>query len=86
MQPEWRSNYTMEMNGDVMRWRFTPEKHIQVEQYPPLTMSRTSDWGWRMENAFVVFLSLPLEPKNSEKNRKDGVTVDDGSLSVSVPH
>jgi len=28
---------------------------VQVNQYPPLRIDRTDDWGWRMRNNYVVF-------------------------------
>lgn len=29
------------------------QRMVQVNSYPPLRSSRTSDWGWRLENAMV---------------------------------
>jgi len=39
-----------------MRWRFV-EGGIQVEQYPTLVPKRRADWGFQLENQWVVFLA-----------------------------
>lgn len=31
---------------------------ISVNQYPLLTVSRTFDWGWKLENEWVVYLDV----------------------------
>jgi hypothetical protein len=46
--------------NDHSQWRLVHFRKtmIQIDQYPPLTMSRrTNDWGWRLENERVVFYS-----------------------------
>jgi hypothetical protein len=67
--PEFRGDKLI-MNDMVMDWRFTGNSKVQVEEYPPLTAYRTADWGWRMENPFVTFLSLPdyQTPKSKRKS------------------
>ena len=41
--------------GESMRWRFMADGRVQVEEYPALRAKRTSDWGWTLENEWVVF-------------------------------
>ena len=44
-------------------WRFINRKEgrrghfVRVNQWPALEVSRRSDWGWRMENQWVVYES-----------------------------
>jgi len=50
-------------------WKFLDRKQdgkvwarqIQVDHFPPLTLTRTDDWGWRFYNHYVVFLSMGSE-------------------------
>lgn len=42
-----------------LNWRFY-DGEIQIEQYPCLSISRTSDWGWLLVNDHVVFSSGPM--------------------------
>lgn len=56
LSAKFKEDYTYQsdlLDGD-MRWRFYAGD-VQVEQYPPLKPSRTRDWGWRLDNDFVVF-------------------------------
>lgn len=40
-----------------LKWRWLEVgKRIQVGPYPPLTISRRKDWGWKLENLHVVLL------------------------------
>jgi hypothetical protein len=43
----------------TMRWKSVTAAEggmaVRINQYPNLTVSRTRDWGWRMENMWVVF-------------------------------
>ncbi len=49
------------------RWRFTKTSqgrrglYVKVNHWPALSISRTEDWGWRMENCWVVYLTIPKE-------------------------
>lgn len=48
--------------GEAMRWRFTADGRVQVEDYPALTVKRRADWGFTMENLWVVFIAeVPAE-------------------------
>jgi hypothetical protein len=47
--------YESEMFEQVLHWRFYCG-NIQVEQYPEITCTRTSDWGWEMENPMVYYV------------------------------
>jgi len=61
----------MEHHG-VMKWQFVENnKYVQVEQYPPLKPSRTSDWGWKLENPYVIFVSLPSVIENDATNHQE---------------
>ncbi|KAK9831053.1 hypothetical protein WJX74_001294 [Apatococcus lobatus] len=46
------------------RWRFTKTSmgkrghFIKVNHWPALSISRTEDWGWRLENCWVEYRSL----------------------------
>ena len=38
-----------------LKWRWLDVgKRVQVGPYPPLTVSRRKDWGWKLENLHVV--------------------------------
>lgn len=40
-----------------LKWRWLEVgKRIQVGPYPPLTITRRKDWGWKLENLHVVLL------------------------------
>lgn len=40
-----------------LKWRWLDMgKRIQVGPYPPLTITRRKDWGWKLENLHVVLL------------------------------
>jgi hypothetical protein len=40
-----------------LKWRWLDMgKRIQVGPYPPLTITRKKDWGWKLENLHVVLL------------------------------
>ncbi|KAG7340134.1 hypothetical protein IV203_006538 [Nitzschia inconspicua] len=42
-----------------LRWRWLRMgSQIQVGPYPPLFVSRTEDWGWKLENMHVVMYSI----------------------------
>lgn len=50
------------------RWQFLTHKGgrpgvcVQINRFPCLAVSRTPDWGWRMENPWVLFTSNPRRP------------------------
>ena len=59
MLAKFNEDYTYKshlIDGD-MRWRFYAGD-VQVEQYPPLRPTRCEDWGWRLDNEYVVFFEL----------------------------
>ena len=40
-----------------LQWRWVDKgTKVQVGPYPPLTITRKHDWGWRLENVHVVLL------------------------------
>lgn len=50
----------------VLRWRFNDNGAVQVERFPEHHVTRChQDWGWRMENDFVAFVSQPGPPANT---------------------
>ncbi|KAJ3090586.1 hypothetical protein HK102_003292, partial [Quaeritorhiza haematococci] len=55
----FRDNYTYESEffDTILPWRFLVDS-VQVQAYPPLRPSRKPDWGWQMENDYVVMDSL----------------------------
>jgi hypothetical protein len=44
-------------DGENMKWRFTRSGDVQVESYPPLRVRRTPDWGFILENAWVLLIA-----------------------------
>ena len=49
--------HSMDHNFD---WRFYSQEYIQIAQFPPLRISRVADdWGWQLENHYVVFTLAP---------------------------
>jgi F-box-like len=44
-------------NEEEMKWKFTRSGEVQVEHYPPLRIRRTPDWGFLLENAWVVLVA-----------------------------
>ncbi|KAI8843040.1 hypothetical protein BC829DRAFT_401190, partial [Chytridium lagenaria] len=49
-----------------MTWRFYL-KDVQVEQYPPLTVTRSKDWGYVLDNGYAFFRSLNEGPRETRK-------------------
>jgi len=45
--------------NDSARWHFAgySPRVVQVDSYPPLSVSRRADWGWCLQNEHVVMLS-----------------------------
>ena len=56
-EPNWLADYEC-------TWRLTKSKErrpgclVKVNHWPSLEMQRTADWGWRMENIWVIYHSL----------------------------
>ena len=48
---------------EVMSWRFVGDNGaVQVEDYPPLKCRRLSDWGFCLENQWVLMIAdLPID-------------------------
>ena len=63
--PSFHRDYTCTSHilHRVLRWRFPTrdQNTIQVEHFPYLVISRTSDWGWKMTNAAVMFTSMDVD-------------------------
>jgi len=65
--------------GHECQWNFT-EMHeemplmvcVRINQWPPLKVSRTCCWGWRMENFMVVY-----QTSHPNESCRAGATVDD---------
>jgi len=53
-----RSNMRQGLSSDS-RWKFlgANPRSVQVDDYPPLFVSRREDWGFRLENHYVLFYS-----------------------------
>jgi hypothetical protein len=50
------------IEDEEMKWKFTLAGEVQVEQYPPLRVRRTTDWGFTLENAWVLLIAdLPID-------------------------
>jgi hypothetical protein len=53
------------------RWRFTKTKEgkrghfVKINHWPSLIISRSRDWGWRMENCWVVYTSCTDSGKSN---------------------
>ena len=43
--------------GEAMQWRMLANGQIQVEDFPPLKIKRRSDWGFTLENQWVLFIA-----------------------------
>lgn len=48
-------------HNEVMAWSFLEgsngnpnERMVRINDYPPLKISRTKEWGWQMDNVWVV--------------------------------
>jgi len=51
-----------ENEDEEMKWKFTSAGEVQVEQYPILRVRRTTDWGFILENAWVLLIAdLPID-------------------------
>lgn len=73
-----RPNVAPTYRPNDLRWRWLQAgKEIQVGPYPPLTVSRTKDWGWKLENLHVVMYSNhgswppPQRQVDDEENEDD---------------
>ena len=55
-----------------MTWKFTktkdgkPGRYVRINQWPSLNVSRTEQWGWTLQNCWVIYSSMP----DSEMGRK----------------
>jgi len=83
MYPVFREDYKFIMDDSVLDWRFTGDSRVQVEEYPPLTASRTADWGWRMENHYVVFTSIP-DYATARTRQKEAAVAAMGAATAAV--
>lgn len=43
--------------GEAMQWRMLANGQIQVEDFPPLKIKRRPDWGFTLENQWVLFIA-----------------------------
>ncbi|KAG7668231.1 hypothetical protein Ndes2526B_g01052 [Nannochloris sp. 'desiccata'] len=46
-----------EIDGEEMKWKFTRDGEVQVEHYPPLRVRRTPEWGFILENPWVLLIA-----------------------------
>eukprot|EP00253_Pinus_taeda_P016975 PITA_16975 len=65
--------------GHECRWNFTKMHKersvmvcVRINEWPPLNVSRTSCWGWRMENFMVVY-----QTSHPHESSEPGAAVDD---------
>lgn len=55
-----------------MTWRFTKSRdgklgrYVRINQWPSLSVSRSENWGWILQNCWVTYTSIP----NSELGKK----------------
>ncbi|GAQ79024.1 hypothetical protein KFL_000230050 [Klebsormidium nitens] len=55
-----------------MTWKFTktkdgkPGRYVRINQWPSLNVSRTENWGWTLQNCWVIYSSM----SDSEMGRK----------------
>jgi hypothetical protein len=77
--PKFYEDYTLLLDKRIMRWKFSHEG-IQVERYPELKISRTSDWGWEMKNAFVIFNSIEKENINKPHQLSSSISYSNTSF------
>jgi len=60
MISRFTKNFVYESPEHIFDWRFYSSNFVQVAQFPPLQMKRMpEDWGWQLENAYVVFTMAP---------------------------
>lgn len=59
--------FTMELKDDGprhhtdLKWRRPDGRSVRVAHFPPLLASRKpNDWGWKLENTYVVLYARPL--------------------------
>jgi hypothetical protein len=67
--PVFKRDYTLHIDGRVLKWRWTSSGGIQVEQYPEARFSRLPDWGWQINNQYVVFRSFDEEMKGPNSSQ-----------------
>ncbi|KAK9806004.1 hypothetical protein WJX73_003769 [Symbiochloris irregularis] len=62
----------------AFRWRFAKTKqgkkghYIKVNNFPSLVLSRTKNWGWRMENEWVV-MAGPVHDSDDSKDCREAL-------------
>eukprot|EP01122_Echinamoeba_exundans_P013782 TRINITY_DN6072_c0_g1_i1.p1 TRINITY_DN6072_c0_g1~~TRINITY_DN6072_c0_g1_i1.p1 ORF type:complete len:298 (-),score=39.23 TRINITY_DN6072_c0_g1_i1:95-928(-) len=85
--PTFTSEYKLYMEGRSMRWRFTDDNKIQVEQYPPLSATRLSNWGWKLQNNFVNFTTQWKDRSEAPKPAKKEPAADrrEAQMNFLVP-
>lgn len=74
-----RPNVAPTYRPNDLRWRWLQVgSEIQVGPYPSLTVSRTKDWGWKLENLHVVMFSNDgAWPPPERQFEDDGMGHDD---------
>jgi len=48
---------------NAVPWRFYGDHQVRVAEYPPLTVTRSANWGWQLTNVFVEFSSLDIDAR-----------------------
>jgi len=70
--PKFKRDHTLVVYSREMRWKFTADRSIQVEPYPPLKVKaypplkvtrNSHDWSWQLTNNYVCFLSCENDEK-----------------------
>lgn len=57
-RPRFRANGELHMDlYPTLKWSFNINGSIQIENFPPHTVERTTDWGWKIFNRNVSFYS-----------------------------
>jgi len=74
---EFKQDLSYRRGRNLFHYRILDDDSIQIEEYPSLAPSRTSDWGWQLQNPYAILMSqdpaLKLDPSAKNKEEKEEV-------------